>query len=51
MKKHFAEYYNSITFIFPIRLDSIERLENVILTTNKLLENINTKIVVIESKY
>ncbi len=38
-----------VTFIIPVRIDSIERLENLQLVTNYLLENFQTHILIVEA--
>jgi len=38
-----------LTFIIPLRIDSIDRLENLLLTTNFLLKHFNTNIIVWEA--
>ena len=38
-----------ITFIIPVRLDSIIRLENLILSVQSVLKNFNTQIIVLEA--
>jgi len=38
-----------MTFIIPVRLDSVVRLENLILSVQSLLKNFDTKIVVLEA--
>lgn len=40
-----------VTFLFLVRLDSIERLENTITVTNQLCHYFNTNIIVLESDY
>lgn len=40
---------NDTTFIIPIRIDSIIRLENILLTIDNLQRNFNTNIVVLEA--
>lgn len=40
---------NDVTFLIPIRLDSINRLENLLLCTNFLLKNFHCKIIVLEA--
>lgn len=38
-----------VTFIIPVRIDTIERLENSLLVTNYLLEHFTTSIYVVEA--
>lgn len=38
-----------VTYIIPIRIDSVERLENLFCITNYLLENFDTNIIVLEA--
>lgn len=38
-----------LTFIIPLRIDYIDRLENLLFSTNLLIENFNTNIIVWES--
>jgi len=38
-----------MTFLIPVRVDSIVRLENLILTVQSLLKNFNTHIIVLEA--
>lgn len=45
MKKNLLD----TTFIIPIRLDSITRLENIVATVNHLLRNFKTNIIILES--
>lgn len=40
---------NDVTFLIPIRLDSIERLENLMLSLKYLLKNFDTNILVLEA--
>ena len=40
---------NDVTFVIPIRIDSIIRLENLLLTIDCLLSYFETNIVVIEA--
>lgn len=40
---------NDLTFLIPIRLDSIIRLENLICTLNYLFSNFNTNVIIVES--
>jgi hypothetical protein len=39
---------DNLTIVIPCRLDSIERLENIIVLTNILLENFDTEIIIVE---
>lgn len=45
------ENLNDTTFIIPIRIDSIIRLENLLLTIENLESNFDTNIIVIEASY
>lgn len=38
-----------LTFLIPVRIDSIERLENLLVVTNFLMENLDTHICVLEA--
>lgn len=40
-----------VTFFFVVRLDSIERLENLIITTNYIIRSFNTNIIVLEAAH
>ena len=42
-------YLKDLTFIIPVRLDTIERIENIIASTNYLLHCFDTKIIVLEA--
>ena len=37
-----------VTFVIPLKIDSIDRLENLLFTTNYLLNHFSTKIIVFE---
>ncbi len=39
---------DNLTIVIPCRLDSIERLENIIVSTNILLENFDPEIIIVE---
>ncbi|MBD5424786.1 MAG: hypothetical protein HDR45_01150, partial [Bacteroides sp.] len=41
--------FTDVTFLIPIRVDSIVRLENLLASINNLLSNINTNIIVLEA--
>ena len=41
--------FRDMTFIIPVRLDSVERLENLILSVQSLLRNFDTHIMVLEA--
>jgi predicted glycosyltransferase involved in capsule biosynthesis len=40
---------SDLTFLIPVRIDSIIRLENLLLTTQFLIDNFNTNVIVLEA--
>jgi hypothetical protein len=42
---------DDVTFVIPVRIDSIERLDNLIIVTNYILSYCNTNITVLEADH